>query len=305
MAQTHSPMRSVEESPSGATGSPLWPSTLIRAMSVSGSAPTTRARSVRPSDSLTMIRSARSMTWLLVRMLPSPSMMNPLPAPRRGESPRGPSGPSSGSGGSIEVRPRRRPRSRPRAVASMFTTAGLMRSTMSAKLTRPFRPGFGRATVRAVDAVEAVAVDVADVVDRAGAPADTAGRAKPPATIAPTRNATTAVSTTVTTVKRLDMFSIAPSGHPSHYKVAKLFLVQDLDAESPGLLQFAAGITASDEVVGFLAHRPRHFGAQTLERLGGLLARHRHQRSGEDDGLAGQRSGRLDRRLRQTGRGVH
>ena len=86
MATTHSPMRSVEESPRGATGSPFCPSTLISAMSVSGSDPMTCARSVRPSESLTVMRSARSMTWLFVRMVPSASMMKPLPSPRRGAS---------------------------------------------------------------------------------------------------------------------------------------------------------------------------------------------------------------------------
>ena len=63
MAQTHSPIRSVDESPSGATGSPPWLSTLISAMSVSGSDPIRCARSVRPSDSFTVMRSARSTTW--------------------------------------------------------------------------------------------------------------------------------------------------------------------------------------------------------------------------------------------------
>ena len=43
MAQTHSPMRSADESPSGATGSPVCPSILISAMSVSWSLPMTRA----------------------------------------------------------------------------------------------------------------------------------------------------------------------------------------------------------------------------------------------------------------------
>ena len=43
----------------------------------------TRPRRLRPSDSFTMIRSGPSMTWWLVRMLPSASMMKPLPAPRR------------------------------------------------------------------------------------------------------------------------------------------------------------------------------------------------------------------------------
>src|SRR5258708_20025683 len=77
----------------------------------------------------------------------------------------------------------------------MFTTAGLRRSTTSAKLTRePIAgaPGLRGGTGRAADIF-------------AGAPAATADRATPPATIAPTRNATTAGSVMVTMVKRRDM----------------------------------------------------------------------------------------------------
>src|SRR2546428_5071147 len=217
-------------------------------------------------------------------MLPSASMMKPLPAPRCGGSDRGLSGPSSGSGGSIIVRPRRRDRSRPRAVASMFTTAGLMRSTTSEKLTRPLRAGVACEMARPLAALT-------------GAPADTAERATPPAKIAPTRNATTAVNTTVTMVKRLDIFALAagphprreltltprrgfavrgagwpqalllgrPLGLPSHYKVAKLVFGQDVDAELLGLLQLAPGLGASDEVVGFFTHRPRDLRAEALQ----------------------------------------
>src|ERR687891_263402 len=46
MARTHSPTRSVSESPSGANGSGRGDSTLISAMSVSGSDPTRSAREV-------------------------------------------------------------------------------------------------------------------------------------------------------------------------------------------------------------------------------------------------------------------
>ena len=60
----------------------------INAISVSGSDPITSARRLRPSESFTAIRSAPSMTWWFVRMCPSSSMMKPVPAPRRGSSPR-------------------------------------------------------------------------------------------------------------------------------------------------------------------------------------------------------------------------
>ncbi len=104
---------------------------------VSGSAPTMCASTVRPSDSLTEMRSARSTTWWFVRMLPSASMMKPVPDPRRGAS------------GSAFLRRG----SRPLAVASTFTTAGFNRSTTSAKLmseVAPEAPAFpaARAAIR-------------------------------------------------------------------------------------------------------------------------------------------------------------
>ncbi len=104
-------------------------------MSVSGSAPMTRARRVRPSDSLTMMRSARSMTWWFVRMLPSASMMKPLPAPRRGSVAARSSGRRTARAPPL-ARAAGASRVAAGAVASMLTTAGLMRSTTSAKLTR-------------------------------------------------------------------------------------------------------------------------------------------------------------------------
>src|SRR5262245_14859673 len=293
IAHPPSPMRSVDESPSGATGSPLWPSTLINAMSVSGSAPMTRARKVRPSDSFTVIRSARSTTWWLVRMLPSASMMNPLPAPRRGVSLRGgpKAGPSSGAG--LSGGPTRRGRrlgSRPRLVASMLTTAGLMRSTTSAKLSGgPSKAaGDGRTAYRP-----------AGVVDAAGAPAVIVERAEPPDMIAPTRKATTAVSVTVTSVKRRDMECLAV-----HYKLLKRRLIEHLDAELARLLQLAAGVGSGHHRARLLAHRSRHPGTKRFERCRRVLTRHRRQRTGEDEGLASEPSHRLDGRFRQRRRHV-
>ena len=77
----------------------------------------------------------------------------------------------------------------------MLTTDGFSRSTTSAKLTND---GIGGAL-----ALRAGASRAAPAV--AGAPAETADRATPPATIAPTRKATTPVSATVTRVNRRDM----------------------------------------------------------------------------------------------------
>jgi hypothetical protein len=78
----------------------------------------------------------------------------------------------------------------------MFTTAALTLSTTSAKFTR------GDAGVRAAEIV--AEPDESDG-RFAGACAPTAGRMNPPATIAPTRKATTAVSTTVTRVNLRDI----------------------------------------------------------------------------------------------------
>ena len=75
----------------------------------------------------------------------------------------------------------------------MFTTAGFNRSTTSAKLTSGApTPDAGRVRLRAVSVL-------------AGAPAATDDCATPPATIAPIRKATHAVSATVTIVKRRDI----------------------------------------------------------------------------------------------------
>src|SRR3989441_11379490 len=278
MAHTHSPMRSVDESPSGATGSRGSPSTLISAMSVSGSTPMTRACRLRPSDSLTVMRSARSMTWLFVRMLPSASMMNPVPAPRRGasRSSRGvpkPKGPSKSSGGSGRpARERRRRVSLPLVVASMLTTAGLIRSTTSAKLTSDAAatPPDGRAAERRSTLLAAVR-------------AATEARGRPPVTMAPTRNATTAASTTVTRVKRRDISVF-------NYKLQKRVLIQRFNAELPRFFELAAGVASRHDVTRLLAHRPGHARAKALERFSRLLAAYRRERTGEDENLAGQRS---------------
>src|SRR4029077_19998613 len=132
-------------------------------------------------------------------------------------------------------RPRRRRDSRPRVVASMLTTAGLMRSTTSAKL-------IGAATAGELPARGEAGGGPAVL---AGAPAETADRAMPPATIAPTRKATTAVSATVTKVKRRDISAF-------HYKRQELFLIQCFHAQFLRLLEFAAGVAPEDEVAGLL-----------------------------------------------------
>src|SRR5438552_7154154 len=287
MAHTHSPIRSVDESPSGATGRRGSPSTLMSAMSVSGSAPMRCACRLRPSDSLTVMRPARSMTWLFVRMLPSESMMKPVPAPRRGasRSSRGvpkPNGPSNSSGGSgTPARERRRRVSLPWVVASVFTTAGLIRSTTSAKLTSAAgaTPPDGRAAAWTSTLL-------------APLPAATEARGRPPVRMAPTRNATTAVSTTVTRVKRRDISVF-------NYKLQKRVLIQRFNAELSRLFELAAGVASRHDITRFLAHGPGHARAEAFERFGRLLAAHRRERAGEDEDLAGQWS-RIMRRLRRS-----
>src|SRR6185436_8940842 len=167
-------------------------------------------------------------------MLPSASMMNPLPAPRRGDSrSRGVPksyGPSYGSDGSAgRAPPRRRREPLLLAVVSMFTTAGFSRSTTSAKFTRdgiagPAGPRAGRLTGAGLSATPAV----------------TAERATPPARIAPTRKATTAVRATVTRVNRRDISGSIISAQERQ----KLCLVHPLDAQLLRLLQFAARLGA-------------------------------------------------------------
>ena len=73
---------------------------------------------------------------------------------------------------------------------------------------------------------------------------------KAAATIAPTRKATTAVSVTVTSVKRRDMECLAV-----HYKLLKRRLIEHLDAELACLLQLAAGVGSGDDRARLLAHR--------------------------------------------------
>ena len=97
------PRRSFELSPSLAVGSDTSASTRSRARSVSGSSPSTRAWSSRPSSVVSATRRAPWTTWLLVSARPSDAMMTPEPDPAL----------------------------RPRLRTSMRTTLGPTRSTTS------------------------------------------------------------------------------------------------------------------------------------------------------------------------------
>ncbi len=81
-ARTHCPISTSSLSPSGSVGSFCFASILITATSVVGSRPTSVAGNCRPSESSTRSFSARSTTWLFVRMYPSSETTKPDPMPR-------------------------------------------------------------------------------------------------------------------------------------------------------------------------------------------------------------------------------
>ena len=132
----------------------------------------------------------------------------------------------------------------------MLTTAGLMRSTTSAKLTSDVdAPAAGLRPTRP-DPIEAP-------------PAATEERETPPAKIAPTRKATRAVNPTVTSVKRRDIIHALGGSLALHidYKPAKRVLIEDFDAELLRLFELAPCIRSGDDVRGFAAHRFGDLGA--------------------------------------------
>jgi hypothetical protein len=127
IAQTHWPGLSDCESPSTATGTSSVALIFSNATSIMGSTPTSSARKARPSTSVTVMRSAPSTTWKLVRRYPDGSMKKPLPDPSRGAP-----------GSSTMSRRQRgpgRPRPSPRTAASTFTTAAFTRAATAAKST--------------------------------------------------------------------------------------------------------------------------------------------------------------------------
>ena len=82
-----------------------------------------------------------------------------------------------------------------------------------------------------------------------------------------------------------------------HYKSAERLLIQRFDAERPGLLELAAGVGPAHHVARLLADGAGDAGAEPLERLGRLLARHRRERARQHEHLARERAGRVGRRL--------
>src|SRR4029077_18803329 len=80
-ASTHWPTRTADESPNFALGRGWSAVTLRTAKSVSRSLPTTCAISLDLSEKRTSISVASPITWLLVTMCPSGSMMTPDPDP--------------------------------------------------------------------------------------------------------------------------------------------------------------------------------------------------------------------------------
>src|SRR5689334_3836931 len=81
----------------------------------------------------------------------------------------------------------------------------------------------------------------------------------------------------------------------SHYKSLELFLIQHLYAELACLIELAAGVAAGDEVARLLAHRADDAGAEPRQRGRGFLARHRGQRSGQDERFSGERAALVGR----------
>ena len=148
MATTQSPTRVLSPAANCTVGSGSSLSTLSSARSVRLSVPTISASSRVPSSRITVTVSAPAITWLLVTMWPSASMMKPEPMP-----PLGVIGPGPKSG----VNPKRSAKSSPKkrlncsgmrgplhswevsagralCMTSMETTAGLTASTTPARL---------------------------------------------------------------------------------------------------------------------------------------------------------------------------
>ena len=80
IAITHSPSRSLSESPNFTATSGLTGLNFNTAMSVFLSTPTSSALILVPSFMITLISSASAMTWLLVTTMPAASMMKPEPS---------------------------------------------------------------------------------------------------------------------------------------------------------------------------------------------------------------------------------
>jgi hypothetical protein len=173
--------------------------------------------------------------------------MKPLPDPRRCSSALGRGSPSDGP--SV---PRRENRSASRelsafAVASIFTTATLIRAATSAKLT----------TLGPDANAERLAAGVG--TDAAGAVAITGAGENSLASIRPSRNATDIDRAIVTRAKRFDIFEVSgrpePNSALSVYYRPELLLREHPDTQLAGFVQFAAGISTGDEVTRLSAHR--------------------------------------------------
>ena len=197
-----------------------------------------------------MIRSARSMTWWLVRMLPSASMMKPLPAPRRGAS-----------------------RSRGRRIGRAVERIGRLGQPRPAAPARAIAPARRRVDVhdRRVQALD----DVGEIDERwrdAGAARATrAGRrrgrvAGPPATIAdraiaardrsrPTRNATIAVSADGDDGEAARHRAAVQPLTRSIISARNCCLIQQSTPSCRAFSSLAAGLRAGDHAVRLLADR--------------------------------------------------
>src|SRR5712692_3705858 len=158
MANTYSPTWSLSESAQGMVGRSLA-STLMTAMSVLGSVPTTLAVKLRLSEKRTRISSALDTTWLFVMMYPPASAITPEPRLRSRRSfgasnRRNSSSPKNRrKKGSSNGAPACPSGSRLILLVEMFTTVGVTALATSTKFRS--EPAAGGATATGFGAVGA------------------------------------------------------------------------------------------------------------------------------------------------------
>src|SRR5436190_2780453 len=163
----------------------------------------------------------------------------------------------------------------------MVTTDGLSCSAMSTNEPAP---------------AGAVAFMVGVAATRPGAGADWAGDGvRLPASTRPIIAPTAIARPMVMAANRLVMWDgiVKAAARPlSRNQLPERVFVEHRDAERLGFVRLAARVGASHHRGGLLADRAGHLAAEPLDRLGGVLARHRGQGTGQDVGLARQRARR-------------
>ena len=193
--------------------------------------------------------------------------MKPVPVPRRGASRRGGRDRTDRPGRAGAPSRSAAARARPRAVASMLTTAGLSRSATSAKFERR-RRGSGR--------VSAISVTPARRRGRRR------GRRRRRRTAAPGRShrQQQADQHADDGRQRRRRDHEQPRHGSIHYKVARNagFIERRAMPSACAFSDLLAGLGADDQRGRLLADRAGDLGAERLEPRLRLLARHRRQR---------------------------